>query len=155
MRTPEGFGEFNPVVHAAGRPCTFAATTHAPGSYPLGMRYALAAMAFIIMAGGAFASEESFPTALRGMWAETPQICDLLRRSPANVPANRYWLHISSNRVNGTSTGTVIRAINSQSAEASSDVDPSIVVAYAIKPGGKLSETVASANTAMHYVRCR
>jgi hypothetical protein len=29
------------------------------------------------------------------------------------------------------------------------------VVAYAIKPGGKLSETVASANAAMQYVRCR
>jgi hypothetical protein len=119
------------------------------------MRSARAASAFIIMAGEAFASEESFPTALRGMWAETPQICDLLRRSPANVPANRYWLHISSNRVNGTSTGTVIRAINSQSAEATSDVDPSIVVEYAIKPGGKLSKTVASANTATQYVRCR
>lgn len=155
MRALGAFGEVNSVVQAPGGPRTFAAATYAPGGYPLRRRYALGALAFIVMAVEAFASEESFPTALRGMWAETPQICDLLRRSPASVPADRHWLYISSSRVNGTSTGKVIRAINSQSAEATSDVGPSVVMEYAIERGGKLSETAASANTAMQYVRCR
>lgn len=121
------------------------------------MRTTLAALAFVVAAGGVTAREGQggFPLPMQGLWAVSGTDCALLRRAPASVPTSRGWLRISPEAVAGSSSGRFIRATGPKSAEATDSTVSSITVAYAILKDGKLDEGVVGARASTQYTRCR
>lgn len=103
----------------------------------------------------AAAQQGGFPPALRGLWAESPITCDLLKRSPANAPSNRSWVRITPETVSGTTSGRFVRALGPRSAQTTDDKLSTITIDFELRRNGILFETVTGARASMQYARCR
>lgn len=118
------------------------------------MRCALTIAAALIASTGTMAAPTEFPVALRGVWAETPITCELVRNRSIGPAPSPSWIIIGREAVEGTTSATFKASRGLRAAVARYIDAPDIAIIFELKPSGFLEETVEGARASMSYVRC-
>jgi len=118
---------------------------------------------FFLSCASSYAANDGFPAKLRGLWGDTKETCDSLRK---DVPESLYresWLKITATNVLGSTQGRFFREIPAQSAngvaaELSSEMqaldEPGLIITLTLSVDGRLYKTIGGAREPGNYQRC-